>query len=79
MPRFFFDIDDGRELVSDADGAELIDECAAETEARQAIGEIAHDLLARAGGNLKLKIIVRGEDGNEPFVVVLAAKVLRRP
>jgi hypothetical protein len=31
MPRFFFDIDDGRELVSDADGAELIDERAAET------------------------------------------------
>jgi hypothetical protein len=79
MPRFYFDVDDGRGAMADGEGSELADERTAVAEARRALGEMARDLLVSEGDDLEVGIVVRDEDGQTHATIVLSVQVRREP
>jgi hypothetical protein len=71
MPRYYFDIHDGRILTRDQDGLELKDIEAAKDEAVRALPGIAKDELP--GGNRRdFVITVRNEAGQAVLRVTLS-------
>jgi hypothetical protein len=70
MPRFYFDLRQGDGLISDEEGQELADLCAAEDEAIQTVAEICRGHLEKAApGNDTVHIEVRDADGRQIVTV----------
>jgi hypothetical protein len=70
MPRFFFDISDGDDLVLDDEGVELSCIDRAREEAETTLREVARELSASGSLQGNLSIIVRDED-KQLFVVAM--------
>jgi uncharacterized protein DUF6894 len=67
MPRYYFDIRDGEELIVDDEGADMSDLEAVQMEAAQSLAEMArHAVWSRAEAKLgrRLGIEVRDENGS---------------
>ncbi|WP_336485528.1 DUF6894 family protein [Methylobacterium nigriterrae] len=62
MPRYFFDIDDGRLLVHDSEGTECASVLEARAEAIQALAQIMKDDTPERD-NVRYSVTVRRADG----------------
>ena len=69
MPRFFFDIFDGIEIVSDEIGVELADAEVARVEATRTLSEIAAQVLPGDGLMRRFHIVVRDSDQTMLFEI----------
>ncbi|WP_172122088.1 hypothetical protein [Devosia sp. 919] len=63
MPRYFFDTDDGTELLRDNEGSELADEQAARDEASLTMAELAKEYIAGSPLQKNVTMWVRNEQG----------------
>jgi hypothetical protein len=63
MPFYFFDTDDGAELIRDEIGVELADDQAARNEGARAIAELAKEYVAGGPPQKNITMWVRKEDG----------------
>ncbi|MDB5528104.1 MAG: hypothetical protein JWR51_1207 [Devosia sp.] len=63
MPRYYFDIREGQETVTDDEGTELVDLTMARLEAANTITELANDHIPGDGPQHYISIIVRDETG----------------
>ena len=79
MPRFYFDVDDGRMIVEDDEGSDLPDLPAAEAEARQALGDLARDILRVSTPAPILSINIRDHLGKQLLSVSLTYSVAPAP
>ncbi|ESR25282.1 DUF6894 family protein [Lutibaculum baratangense] len=71
MPRYYFNIDDGRRLLRDEDGTEFATEEAMRADASRLLPEIARDEI-RGEGTRELSLAVRDEAGRDVFAARLA-------
>ncbi|MGE8130616.1 DUF6894 family protein [Methylobacterium sp. NPDC080182] len=71
MPRYFFDINDGRN-ERDEVGFECADLQAAVRHAKQALPEIAADEVPRDGERHALTVLIRDENGQAVYLGALA-------
>jgi hypothetical protein len=71
MPRFYFDVDDGQLLARDDQGSDLPDLAAAERQASEALGDIAHDVLRSGTAMGTIAVSIRNSTGEELLVVSL--------
>ena len=62
MTRYYFDTDDGRQRIEDADGVDLADADAARKTAAQAMTEMAREALGRTGATC-INVRVRNGEG----------------
>lgn len=76
MPRFFFDIDNGRRRITDGDGTECADLTEAHEEATGKLGHIGKDELPN-GDHREFSVEVRDEDGNLRLKSFLALRTER--
>jgi hypothetical protein len=77
MPRFFFDVHDGTELVEDSEGSVLDDGEAARREARRTLGEMARDGLMNTLLTEQISIVVRDESGTALWSIALVVTEIR--
>ncbi|MHB2207024.1 DUF6894 family protein [Methylobacterium sp. CM6257] len=63
FPRFFFDVSNGEDGISDEEGVEAADLGEALTEAQNVIAEMADDVI-KAGPGRSWTLIVRDEAGS---------------
>jgi hypothetical protein len=78
MPRYYFDVHDGRILAEDEQGSELPDLTAAEQEATRAMADLAHDVLRNGSAPHEMSISVRDDEGRHVLSVSLIYPVHRR-
>ncbi|MGU3416996.1 DUF6894 family protein [Methylobacterium sp. D54C] len=71
MPRYFFDINDGRN-ERDEMGFDCADLQSAVRHAKQALPEIAADEVPRDGERQALTVLIRDEDGRALYLGALA-------
>ena len=71
MPRYYFDLDDGKQFRSDNEGSELANDEAARQEAIRTLAEVAKDVLPNDGQQLDMFIHVRNSDGKHLLQVML--------
>jgi len=70
MPRYFFDINDGRN-ERDEDGFECADLQAAVLHAKQSLPEIAADEVPKDGERQALTVLVTDEEGRAVYLAAL--------
>ena len=70
MPRYFFDINDGRN-ERDEEGFECADLQAAVRHAKQALPEIAADEVPRDGERQALTVLITDESGQAVYLAAL--------
>jgi len=61
MPRYFFDIDDGKAAMRDSEGSDLPDAASAQHEAIETLTQMARDSFSSTGG-AAFSIVIRDED-----------------
>jgi hypothetical protein len=66
MPRYYFDLNDGRRIMRDPDGMEMADAAAAQCYAREVAAELMRNRAARTA---IWRLVVRGNDREECFQV----------
>lgn len=71
LPKFFFDIDDGKHVLIDNLGTELPDETSAREEATKTLVDMGRDSIPGDGPKRTLRITVRGPTGGPLFELVL--------
>jgi hypothetical protein len=71
MPRYYFDIYSGNNIVSDPDGQEMTGIEAARLEAVEALPDIARMVLF-SGDEQTLTAVVRTEDGQPVYKAILS-------
>ena len=77
MPRFFFDIDDGKNFTPDDVGVELEGLEAAKAEAKKTLPDIVKDEMPD-GDRRDFTVVVKDEVGHEVWRVTLSL-VVERP
>ena len=75
MPKFYFDVFDGEQTLSDEEGTELADHHAARDEATKALTEMAGDYIPGDGLHREMAIYVRDETGSKIMDVSLNFEV----
>ncbi|WP_425265667.1 DUF6894 family protein [Terrihabitans rhizophilus] len=78
MPRFYFDIWEGRRFIRDDDGVDLEDTDAVERTATIAAADIGREVLPREAGATSVTIEARDEAGNH-LLSVTTSLLVRRP
>jgi hypothetical protein len=74
VPRFYFDIDDGKVFLEDMDGLELASIEEAKAEGQKALAEVAKDALPD-GDHRDFQATIRGENGEQLLRVKLLLRV----
>jgi hypothetical protein len=72
MPRFYFDLHDGADVVLDTEGTSLPDMQAARDEATDTLLTIAKDALPPRGQARELSVRVRGEQQQHLLTISLS-------
>ena len=70
MPRYFFNLKDGRRIVPDPEGTELPDEDSARTHARQVVWELTRNCKQRTKS---WRLTVCDEHGAQRFELLFAS------